>query len=258
MGPPEKPKAPPNGGKIHAEVSLGDVRLKRDTTLDVRVTGKPVFDVTDKTVASGKIILKQGQIEVQGKRFKIDRGIVSFAGDPSQPQIIATAYWDAPDSTRVYADFAGTPKSGKLKLRAEPARTQDEIIALILFGTADGQLGASSPTSGGESTAAKGAGVAGGVVTQGVNKAISGITSADITTRVDTSESDNPKPEVVIQLSERVSAEVAYNMGVPPPGQATDKTQVTLDWRFYKGWSIDTTVGDQGSTALDLVWRLRY
>jgi translocation and assembly module TamB len=258
MGPPEKPKAPPNGGKIHAEIAIGEVRVKRDTTLDVRVTGKPIFDITDKTVASGSIRIKQGQIEVQGKRFKIDHGVVTFTGDPANPQVIATAYWDAPDSTRVYADFAGTPKSGKLKLRAEPARTQDEIVALILFGSADGQLGASSPGSSDESTAAKGAGMAGGVVTQGVNKAISGITTVDVTTRVDTSEADNPKPELVMQLNDRLSAEVAYNMGVPPPGSAPDKTEVTLDFRFYKGWSVDTTVGDEGSTALDLVWRHRY
>ncbi len=215
IGPPDKPREP-SSGKIHAEVTLGDVRVKRDTTLDVRVTGKPIFDVTDTTVAHGGIRIKQGTLEVQGKRFTIDRGVVTFTGDPSQPQIIATAYWDAPDSTRVYADFAGTPKSGKLKLRAEPARTQDEIVALILFGSADGQLGASSPGSSSESTAAKGAGAAGGAVSQGVNKAISGITTVDIETRVDTSEADDPRPELVVQLTERLSAQVAYNLGVPP------------------------------------------
>ncbi len=257
LGPPAKPR-PASSGKIHAEVSLGDVRVKRDTTLDVRVTGKPIFDVTDATVAHGGIRITRGTLEVQGKRFTIDRGVVTFAGDPSQPEIVATAYWDAPDSTRVYADFAGTPKSGKLKLRAEPDRTQDEIVALILFGSADGQLGVSPGGASQDSTAAKGAGAAGGVVTQGVNKAISGITTADIETRVDTSESDNPRPELVVQLTQRLSAQVAYNLGVPPPGSAPDRTEVTLDFRFYKDWSVDTTVGDQGSTALDLVWRHRY
>ncbi|HVY48772.1 MAG TPA: translocation/assembly module TamB domain-containing protein, partial [Minicystis sp.] len=257
MGPPKRPPQP-GGTEIHAAVRIGEARIRRDTSLDATIKGNPVFDVDGKTVASGAIRILRGTLEVQGKRFAIDHGVVSFTGDPSEPEILAEATWDAPDGTRVYADFAGTPKSGKLSLRSEPERTQDEIVALILFGSTSGQLGVSTPGSQQESTAATGAGVAGGVVTQAVNKAISGVTSADIQTRVDTSEADNPRPELLVQLSKNVSAEVAYNTGVPPPGQAPDRTDVTVDWRFYRNYSLDATVGDQGSTALDLVWRLRY
>lgn len=101
-------------------------------------------------------------------------------------------------------------------------------------------------------------GLAGGVVTQGLNKAISGLTSADITTRVDTSEADNPRPELAVQLSKKVSARIGYKLGVPSPGDNPDRTELTIDGRFVRTWSLSAVIGDQGSSALNVVWRYRY
>jgi hypothetical protein len=33
---------------------------------------------------------------------------------------------------------------------------------------------------------------------------------------------------------------------------------VTLNWRFLRKWSLETTVGDAGTSILDLVWQHRY
>lgn len=256
---PEKPR-PPSDLVIHAGIKLGrEVEVKRDTTVRVVANGQVNVEVTDKAHVTGRINLDRGKLELQGKLFTIDRGTVSFVGgDPSNPMVTATAYWDAPDQTRVYADFSGYVTSGKLNLHSEPGLTQDEILALILFGTPDGSFGAQPPPGQEESTGAKAAGMAGGVVTEGLNKAISGITTVDITTRVDTSKADSPRPELAVQISKKVSASLGYKLGVPAPGENPDRTELTLDWRFVRNWSLVTVVGDQGSTALDLVWRLRY
>ena len=165
---------------------------------------------------------------------------------------------DSTGVTRVFADFSGHVSTGKLTLRAEPSLTQDEILALILFGSPDGTFGATP--SGGQAASAglKAAGFAGGVITQGLNKAISDLTSVDITTRLDTSEADNPRPELAVQISKKVSARLSYKLGVPAPGDNPDRTELTVGWRFVRNWSIEAVVGDQGSTALDVVWRLRY
>jgi translocation and assembly module TamB len=245
---------------IHASVKLGnDVEVKRDTTIAIRATGEVKVDVGKETRVSGQIQLARGRMEIQGKQFVIDRGIVSFVGpDPADPQIIATAYWDAPESIRVFADFSGHVTSGKLSLRSEPALTQDEILALILFGSPDGTFGAAPKAGQADSAGVKAASIAGGVVAQGLNKAISGLTSADITTRIDTSEADNPRPELAVQLSKKVSARLGYKLGVPAPGDNPDRTELTIDWRFIRNWSLSAVVGDQGSSALDVVWRFRY
>jgi translocation and assembly module TamB len=256
---PERPRKP-SETVIHASVELGkDTHVKRDTTVDVTANAKLDVLVTDKAHITGKVVVERGKLELEGKQFTIDHATVSFLGDDtSNPMVVATAYWDAADGTRVYADFSGLATKGKLKLRSEPSLSEDEILSLILFGSADGSFGAQPPPGQDESTGVKAAGMAGGIVTQGLNKAISGVTSVDVTTRVDTSEADNPRPELAVQLTKTVSARVGYKLGVPAPGENPDRTELTLDWRFVRNWSLTAEVGDQGSTALDVVWRLRY
>ena len=256
---PEEPRAA-SDLVIHASVKLGnDIEVRQGTTIAIQATGQTDIEVGQETRVNGQIQLTRGKLEIQGKQFMIDRGIVSFVGpDPADPQVIATAYWDAPDNIRVYADFSGHVTSGKLTLRAEPSLTQDEILALILFGSPDGAFGAAPKSGQADTTGVQAASLAGGVVTQGLNKAISGLTSADITTRVDTSEADNPRPELAVQLSKKVSARIGYKLGVPAPGDNPDRTELTIDWRFVRNWSLSAVVGDQGSTALDVVWRYRY
>ena len=257
--PPQRPR-PPSDLVVHATVALGeDVEVKRDTTVDVVAHGAIDVLVTDKAHLTGKIIVDRGKLELDGKIFTIDRGTVTFLGnDPSNPMVVATATWDAPDQTRVYADFSGLVASGKLRLRSEPALSQDEILSLVLFGSPDGSFGAQAPPGQAASTGVQAAGMAGGGVTEGLNKAISGITSVDISTRVDTSEANSPRPELAVQITKTVSARLGYKLGVPAPGENPDRTELTLDWRFVRNWSLVAVVGDQGSTALDVVWRMRY
>lgn len=248
-------KAPPRHANlvVRTTINLGErVNVRRGTTLDVVLRGRVTIETNGEARVTGAVRLVRGKLELQGRVFTIERGVVTFTGpDPENPQVVATAYWDAPDGTRVFADFSGNVTEGKLDLRSEPALSQDQIVSLIAFGSADGGVGASGATAG------AGASVAGGILTQGVNDILAGITP-DVTTRVDTSESGNPKPEVAIQISSRVSARLGYAVGAPSLGDAPDRATVTLDWRFFKNWSIAAEVGDHGSTAVDVLWRVRY
>lgn len=144
--------------------------------------------------------------------------------------------------------------------RSEPETlSQDAILSLIVFGDENGSVGSSpSATSADNEDVNKAAGVAGGLVTQGINKAIAGVTDVDITTRVDTSEAQNPRPELAVLIAKDVSATIAHNLGLPPAGQNPDRTQVIVDYRFVRNWSLMTTFGDAGSSIVDLLWQYRY
>jgi translocation and assembly module TamB len=259
LEPPVEKRAS-NATHLHITTHLGDdVEIRRDHTLQIDVTGSPVVDVAEAAKVSGKINLVRGKIEVQGKIFQIEKGTVSFTGQESaNPVVVATAYYDAPDGTRVYADFTGPVKTGKLSLRSEPSHTQDEILAILLFGSPEGSFGASAPPGQEENAAAKAAGLGGSYVAQGINKALSGISNVEVATRVDTSEANNPRPELEVQLSKDVGVQVVYNMGVPGPGQIPDRTLLMIDWRFVRRWMVETTLGDAGSSMVDLIWRYRY
>jgi autotransporter translocation and assembly factor TamB len=145
----------------------------------------------------------------------------------------------------------------KLTLRSEPPRSQDEIFGLLLFGSESG-LGGASPADQPPDVAQRAAGLASGVLAQGLNEALSGITSLQIATRVDTSQPTNPRAMVEVRLSSNVVTRITVQTGMPAPGEPRDVTLVTFDWRFHPRWSLATTVGDAGSTAIEILWRHRY
>src|SRR5262249_22144846 len=112
----------------HIEVTLGrDIRLE-GRGLDVTLGGKTLVDLADEVRVTGRIDLRGGTIEVEGRRFTVDRGVVTFpeGGDPGNPTIVAAAYWDSPDRTRVWVEFTGPLKSGNLTLRSEPPYSKNE------------------------------------------------------------------------------------------------------------------------------------
>jgi autotransporter translocation and assembly factor TamB len=153
----------------------------------------------------------------------------------------------------VYAEASGTASKLKVTLRSEPPLTKDQILSLLLTGSADGSLGG---TSGGGSNAATAVGAVGGVATQGLNKALHNISDLDVSTRIDTS-TGTARPELVVQLSAKVSAQLTRALG-QTPGQPPDMTFLTLDFLIHRNWSLSTLAGDRGASGIDLVWRKRY
>jgi translocation and assembly module TamB len=251
------PEEPPTITRIH--VKLGsDVALQKGHQVNAQLTGQINVVSGSETQITGEIHLSGGKLDVSGKTFEIERGVVSLAGaDPSNPTITATARWDSPAGYSVYADYAGTAKKGKLNLHSDPPLTQDQIISLLMFGSPDGSFGSSGSGQGSNDTAATAVGVAGGTAAQGLNRVLSDITDFDVSARIDTS-TGSSRPELVMQLTPRVAAKLTRAIGTPAPGQPPDLTFLTLEFRIRRAWSLSAIVGDHGSSTLDLIWRKRY
>ncbi len=245
---PRELVAAPAGKTIVTTIALGDdVMVRKSTELSVMLSGAPVITIGDSVRASGQVRLQGGKIDVQGKAFDIEGGAVTFQGDPSDPQMVVTASWTAPDGTKVYAELRGTLKNPKVNLRSEPSYSPNEIIALLVYGATD----ATTPNSGAA------AGVAGGAATQPLNRALENMGLGGVSTRVDTSDV-TPRADVEVQIARNLSLQIAEVMGVPPPGSNPDVTYVTLTWRFAKAWQTQATVGTAGTTIGDIVWTHRY
>ncbi len=244
---------------IDLKVHLGkDVEILRGSTLKVVLDGDPSVRMAKETVVRGQIHLKSGTLTTQGKKFEIEKGTVSFVGtDPGNPEVSVSAGWTAQDGTRVYADFVGPLKTGKVTLRSEPARPNNEIVALILFGTADGSQSTPYATPS-EDNATRVGTTAGGFATEGLSKGLDQLTGMEISTKIDTSNSSNPRPEVEMQIAKDISVQLAFVLGTPPPGMNPDTTYASIDWRFVRNWSLETTFGNLGSTMADIIWQYRY
>ncbi len=244
-----------NDNPMLVDVHLGAIEVQRGDMLKAQVNGDLQLVLGDPMTMTGQINLQGGKLDVSGKQFEVESGTVSFSGEPANPTIVATARWDSPDEDkhRVYADFTGTATKGKIVLHSEPPLTQDQILSLLLTGSADGSLGGGSS---GSSTATA-VGAVGGSATQGLNKVLSGISDLDVSTRIDTS-TGSARPELVIQISPRVAAQITRALGEPAPGQPPDLTFLTFDFRIRSHWSLAALIGDRGESGLDLVWRKRY
>jgi translocation and assembly module TamB len=243
---------------LDVAVHIGDVQVLRGKQLTIDLDGNVSAKVGAATVVRGEIYLKSGQLNVQSKEFAIEKGTISFVGDdPGNPEVNVTAGWTAPDGTRIYADYVGPVKTGKVNLRSEPPHPKNEIVSLILFGTADGSS-ATPYASKSPSTGTQAGTAVGGLATDGLSKGLDQLTGMNVTTKIDTSDSANPRPEVEMQIAKDISLELAFVLGTPPPGTNPDTSYATINWRFVRNWSLETTFGDYGSSLADIVWHYRY
>jgi translocation and assembly module TamB len=251
------------GPVVRADLELGsEVWVEQEPLLEVKLTGGVSVELRDQLTVTGQLQLARGSIDVQGRTFQIEQGEISFveSRDPTNPTLVATGVYTAPEGTRVYAEFVGPVETGKLTLRSEPPLRDDQILSLLLFGSSDGSFGSSSGASEGDALSRFGgtALVAGGnLFARGLNLELRRLTSLDIQTRIGEHEGE-PQPEVAVQLTPRVTAELAYRLEAPTPGRAPDRSYLTLDLRLFRNWSLSTTIGDAGSFLLDLLWRYRY
>jgi translocation and assembly module TamB len=254
--PAEKPAA---ATTIDINVNLGDITVVQGNQARVVLTGNPHIKITNTTQVTGQVSVKEGKIDVQGKQFEIERATVTFQpDDTSNPIVVATAAWTAEDGSKIYADFVGPVKTGKVTLRSDPPRPRNEILAMILFGTADG-ANASPPPPGRapDGTTKAATSLGGGYAAQGLTEAMDDLTGIQATARIDTSRSTNPAPEIEIQIARRISLAFEHILGTPPLSEP-DTNLAIVDWRFRKNWSLETTLGDRGKVEVDGVWTKRY
>lgn len=245
--------------RIDVDVRLGKVEIERGSQLRVYLTGNPRLVATaGETTLTGQIRVDGGWVDVQGKKFDIEKGTVTFTGQtPPNPVVVATAGWTAADSTRVYADFVGPVKTGKVTLRSEPPRPKNEILALVLFGTANGVNPQPAPPGRqADGTMRAAVGLGGAFVARGLTEALDDLAGIQATARVDTTRA-NPRPEVEFQLSPRVSLSFVHVIGTPPITEP-DKNLASIEYRFHRNWSLGTTFGDRGTALLDAIWQRRY
>jgi hypothetical protein len=99
--------------------------------------------------------------------------------------------------------------------------------------------------------------LAGDTAAKGLNQALDDFTKLDVSARIDTS-TGSARPELVFQVSPRVSARVTRDIGTPAAGQPADRTFLTLELRLKRAWALSAVFGDHGGSALDLIWRRRY
>lgn len=253
-------KAPQNEGEaLEVELHLGNsVWIQKGASIRIQLGGDLLARMANRTTLEGRLELKGGKVDVSGKTFEVENGLVIFdGGDPGNPEINATARWDSSTEYRVYAQYIGTVKDGMLKLRSEPPLSPDQIVSMLMFGTPDGTFRTSGMQGKEASSTATAISIAGNSAVKGLNRTLAGMTKLDVSARLDTS-TGTARPELDVQLTPRLVARMTRAIGEPTFGQSPDRTFLTFELRLWRTWVLSAVVGDRGGSALDLMWRRRY
>jgi len=230
--------------------------LVRRASVDVRLSGVTHMALGDSLAMDGIVETLSGRVVALGKPFDIRRGYVRFEGPATNPYLNVGATWDSPGGTRVFADLQGYLKEAQFRFRSDPARPESEVLSLVLFGrdpSATTTLGSAGSL---DDNLAVGSGVASTLLNSFIDPVQ--VFGRRIETRVESSASRGTSIGVAAEIRPRLWAQVDVSTAAQRERQNADLSAVTLDWRFRPNWSLRTTVGDRGSSLLELLWQFKY
>jgi autotransporter translocation and assembly factor TamB len=250
---PDEP--PPDEIATKFTVVLGNDVYLEGNGLRIKMTGRTVVEIAEEVKVTGRISLERGTITAHGRGFIIEEGSVTFpeGGDPGNPTIVAAAYWDAPDRTRIWVEFKGPLKTGKLTLRSEPAFSKNEIFSILLFGRPDPNMAVAGESVGqGSQGVAVGAGFAAAALTRALAEL-----DENLHVETDTLSGNRTRVKVGYRLARNLRVQ-----GGAAPGRATyrepDRFFAFLEWQFLPKLSLLATRGDRGTSILDVLFQHRY
>ncbi len=273
IGPPIEPPAPPGSGiPMVIRVKIPNAIWIRRDDLRIAVTGNPSIDIDGIAKFSGEVRIEANEasslqqrswVEVLGKRFYIQASRVAFAGNEDfDPSLDVKLRWQAPDRTIVEIRVTGHMKTPKVDFVAlddsgrPTSMKQGEIMSLLVFGRREAgsaQQQQQAEQGAAQQTAALVQGMTGAIVGRQLQKVLPTSMSLSL----------SPGRYSGGYQHKNVYFEVAYHaggarMGPQAIGQTQPRTTFGIEWRFAKMWSLMTTIGDTGSTLVDLLWHYRY
>ncbi len=238
------------------------------------VSDKPVH-ITNRGEVGGEITLDGGELDVMGKKFRVDRGVARLRSEaPGNPYVNVTTHWEAPDGTVVFCDYVGDLKPvtrEKLRFRSEPPRPESAVLSLVLFGDSGDDSGRAALGSRADSAASAqerlGHAFRGAVAAQ--FNALFGEVLPGFSTGIGATPTGYVATSVSYQLSERLSAQAVVEQASGsvatttsgPVQEAANETRAKLgvDWRFAKNWLLRGLFGLGGAdSGVDLLYLFRY
>ncbi|MFI5315626.1 MAG: translocation/assembly module TamB domain-containing protein [Myxococcota bacterium] len=235
------------------------VDVKIDIAKDGRVQGQGAnLEIGGQLLAakspSGPLVVKgaidthRGSYRIHGKTFIVELAHVAFTGRPDLDPDLDVRAMHRVRNIRVYALVRGRASAPQIQLSSDPPYPQDDVLALLLFGKTRDEL--SQQQAGAlQSAIASSAGAA-------ALDSLSERLGFDIP--LDTLEvgDSNSKDETEVGIGSYLTEDVFVRYG---RGFGTDsQSNVRVDWRFQKRWSVETSFSTTGDSSADLIWNYDY
>jgi translocation and assembly module TamB len=232
------------------------IRLPRNTWIkhqdaDIELAGK--VNVTKpaggKPGLVGTINIVRGWLNLQGRRFTLKQGLITFTGGETiNPQLDIVAQYQLPQYV-VEAVVGGSLDKPALTLRSEPSLEQADILALLLFGKPVSQLGQGEKTDFQQQALQMTGGYVAAQIADSVSQALGledlglDMRQVDLTGgRVGFGRYISPK--TYVSASQDISGKTGH--------------QVTVDYYLSPRWTITTSSTTGGDNAAGIKWEMLY
>ncbi|MFZ2087995.1 MAG: translocation/assembly module TamB domain-containing protein [Desulfobaccales bacterium] len=146
-------------------VWVDDRAAKIELAVDARVKKQPGQELA----YVGKVQALEGRVMIVGREFQVTRGVITLPSQPeAEPVLDARIEYETNEVT-LYANAAGPVSTPKITLGGEPAVSETDWMAYLLYGRPVGALSRE------EQSAVSAAGVFGGLATQKILKDLLGM-----------------------------------------------------------------------------------
>jgi len=248
-------KAPPELASEDEESSTWSVSARlgqkvRVTQQGMRVPVTGTLTQTADGLLDGSIILPEGgEVPELGQIFRLKRSRVSFNHQPLKAGVLnIEASTRTADGVVVELYVSGTIEKPVIRLRSDPPRSENDIVALLL-----GVQASDTASTGGQQSASRG----GSATALAMNQLLRGSALGGLQFGAGQTHKGDSVSTVSVRASNtvwlegrtvRTSTQRAANSAVQSSG--------VIDWRFARGFSLRTQLGT--ISGLELRWSHRY
>jgi autotransporter translocation and assembly factor TamB len=199
-------------------------------------------------ILAGSIETLKGFATVLGKKFNVEKGVVTFTGTKEiNPTLDVTASRKVSDYT-VYVDVTGESKKPKLDFRSEPELDKEDVLSLLIFDKTSDRLSGSEQNSLSNKALQYAGNFAAGVLEKTLGKALG--------LNVSTISADT------IDVGRYITQDLYLSYERRPFHDQNkgnrEGNEVDLEYSVNPNLEIKASSSDLGETALDFYWGFDY
>lgn len=258
-GVPAPPPTPPtpvdeltSALALDVRVAIGDNAWVRSQDATVQLGGavRVQRDANSPIELTGEILLRRGSYTFQGRRFSIEPSTIDFGGEaPPQPRYDVTAVYRM-NQYMIEIRVTGVGDQPRLAMRSEPALSETDILAVLLFGKPTNELGRGQSASVQENAIQLASGYVMPELRQSLMNTF-GIDTFDVSMGNEAAGQPG-QVQAGRYISQDVFVSIAQEFGLRA-GQV-----LSVEYAIRYSLSVRGSVSTTGTGSLDLLWRKRY
>jgi translocation and assembly module TamB len=230
--------------------------LTRDVeaSVNLRLRGTP-----DRPVLLGVIDVNQGEVQVFGNRYTVDRGEIRFLNPVKIDPTFDVQLETRARGITVTVGFTGTAQKLNVTYASDPPLLQSEIIALLAVGrdpTTNPGLASAQTTDASSNFALAGAGLLSQAVSEQLSNRFQRFFGASKVKVDPTMTGVDNLPQARLTLEQQVSKDITFTYITNL--NRTQEQIVRLEWNFDKNWSAVAVRDANGLFGVDFQYRKRF